>query len=131
MTDPIDPKLLRQLDEEFQDIRVRLGRLPRRAAPPELLHALKQEFEGGSWSARLRAWFSRPAVLRPVGALALAALLAGAWIAHWKWSERQFIDMQPLTTAHARYQDEALMPPADMAGSNFSGQLAMYYGDEN
>jgi hypothetical protein len=127
----IGPEMMRRMDEEFQSLRLRLNRLPRRPAPADLMRKLKSEYMGPSWLDRIRAWLAWPVIWKPVGVLALAALLAGAWIAHWKNSEDEFIDDQPLIAAHARYEQEALVPQGDMAHSEFGAHLAVYYGDEN
>src|SRR4051812_38674665 len=124
MNDPVDPDLLRLLDEEHQDLRLSLSRLPRRSAPPKLMRALKRKYIGRPWLDEWRAWFSWPVLWKPVSAFAVGAFLAGLWISKWKSSEAEFVDMQPLAAAHSRYQAESLVPPGDMAGSNFGAQLA-------
>lgn len=118
-------------NEEFKDLRLRLRQLPSRPAPTELISSLKREFIGPSWRDRLIGFFIRGPVWRPVGAVALSALIAVALLTHWKTSEQDFLDVQPLVTAHARYQNESLVPPGDLAGSGFGFQLASYYGEEN
>ncbi len=131
MNENIDENIFRHLNEEHQDLRLRLSRVPYRSAPPALLHALREKFAPTPTDSHWQRWFAWPVLWKPVGALALGALLAGAWIARWKVSEAELIDMEPLAAAHSRYQAETLVPAADMAGSNFGGQLAVYYGDED
>jgi len=122
---------LSQSNEEFKDLRLRLRALPIHSAPPALLHSLKQQFVGPTWKERFLSLFTGPAMWRPISAVAVAALVAGAWITHWKMSENDLLDVQPLVAAHARYQSESMVPSGDLAGSGFGFQLASYYGEEN
>ncbi len=118
-------------NEEFKDLRFRLRQLPAHSAPTLLIHSLRHEFIGPSWKERFVGMFRGPAMWRPIGALALIAAVAGVWITNWQLSEKDLLDIEPLVTAHARYQSESMVPSGDLAGSGFGFQLASYYGEEN
>ena len=118
-------------ENEFESLRLSLSRMPRHAAPEKLIRKLKKEYIGNPLLDALRSWFVWPVLWKPVGVLAVVALLAGVWVGKWKSSENNFIDAGPLLAAHARYQSQSLVPQKEIAGSNFGAQLASYYGDEN
>ena len=131
MNEPIDPNILRLLNETHQDIRLKLGRLPQHAAPAVLLRSLHHQYAETHWIEKIRAWFVWPTLWKPVGALTVAAVIAAAWMSHTRNKLDDYIDMQPLVAAHSRYQAETLVPDGDMAATNFDTQLAMYYGDQD
>jgi hypothetical protein len=122
---------LRASNEEHQDLRLRLRQLPSHSAPTSLIHALKRDFIGPSWSERFAGMFTARALWRPIGAAALVALITGVAITNRNSSEKDGIDIQPLVTAHARYQSESMVPAGDLAGAGFGFQLASYYGEDN
>lgn len=117
--------------ESMKSLKLRMTRLPQRTAPAALMRDLKKTYGAASWLDTVRNWFTWHNAWKPIGALALTALMAGVWVNRWKSSEEEFIDMDPLVTAHARYQAESLVPSSDMASCGYSGKLAAYYGDEN
>ena len=127
--DKNDP--LANSNAEFSELRLRLGKLRQRPAPSALIRSLKRDFIGSSWRDRIFEMFVGPALWKPASVLAVLGLLAGVWMNNWKSTENEMLDIQPLLTAHARYQSESMVPPGDLANSGFGFQLASYYGEEN
>lgn len=110
-------------------IELRLARLPKREAPPELIQKLKATYMRPLWRERLTAWAHTPLLWQPIGALAIGALIFSFWFLNKKNTADQ-IDLEPLLAAHSRYQLEVLVPQADLARSNFSAQLASYTSND-
>ena len=131
MNEPIEPELLRKLETEHQDLRLRLSRLPHRAAPPALLLRLKREYATTPWRARIKSWFAWPVIWKPASVALASVAVVGLWFNHSRVAEDDVIDMRPLVAAHSRYQAESLVPDGDLVGSNFGAQLANYYSNEN
>jgi hypothetical protein len=118
-------------NEEFKELRLQLRRLPAHEAPADLIHSLRRDFVGPTWRERFAGWFRGAGVWRPITALAMVALVAGALITKQQAAKQDALDIQPLVAAHARYEGESMVPAGDLAGSGFGFQLASYYGEDN
>jgi len=116
--------------EEVQSLRFMKGVLagsPRRAMPPELISAIEDGVAAPVW----RRVFARiPArVFVPAGALAALALIASLWLGVKRESPDQYIPLEPLMTAHARYTAETLVPQGSLVSSTYSAQLTAQNDD--
>lgn len=98
-----------------------LAAAPRRAMPSELVAAIEARVEGRATSwAWLRGFVSAPRLWAPAGALALAALLMTAWMSLLDRDPDQFVPLEPLLAAHARYTAESLVPEDNLVAASYS-----------
>jgi predicted anti-sigma-YlaC factor YlaD len=106
-----------------------LASAPRRAMPPELISAIEERLVKPSWTGRFWQGLRTPRVFVPAGALAALALFAGVWYGVRRDSPEQYIPLEPLMTAHARYTAESLVPQGSLVSSTYSAQLTAQYID--
>jgi hypothetical protein len=124
--------LCRKEINSFLEIKSRLVELPRRFAPPQLIEKLKKTHLSPTLRTNFWGRLSHPMVLRPIGAFAIGLLLVGLWLfTHRPKETIDFVDLDPLLAAHARYRTETLLRQGDLDRSDFSARLASYYKDEN
>jgi predicted anti-sigma-YlaC factor YlaD len=117
--------------EAVRDLKLRLAKMPHRYAPPELISSLQRTFTKVSIWARWRQTLARPWVWTPLSAVALLLILFGVWIQFQnRSSEENFIDLEPLLTAHSRYSTESSFSAPDIHRWDYSARLASYYQNE-
>jgi hypothetical protein len=114
----------------LRDIKQRLGNMSRLHAPTELLDRLKEIYLTPSLWERIREFFHFTPTWKPASAFALLALLLGLWFVRNRNGEDEVLNIEPLVAAHCRYEAENLVPTGDMMNSDFSAQLAVYYGEK-
>jgi hypothetical protein len=118
--------------DQIGNLKLRLAKLPRRYAPPELLSSLHEKFTRPSIWMRFLSRLARPRVWTPLGAIALFLLLFGLWFHIQNRSvEANYIDLEPLLTAHSRYSSESSFSSPDIDRWDYSSRLASYYKDED
>lgn len=123
--------MLRDDDHDFDAVRTRLARLPARSAPPQLILKLRKIMQQEPWYQKFFHWFLIPRVWKSVGAFGVVVCSVVTWMALRTEPEQAFVDMDTLLAAHSRYQEENLVPTADMAHADYSARLASFYDDEN
>ncbi len=106
-----------------------LASAPRRAMPPELISSIEQRLTQSTWTGRFWQGLKAPRVFVPAGAFAALALIAGLWFGVRRDSSEQYIPLEPLLTAHARYTAESLVPQGSLVSSTYSAQLTAQYND--
>ena len=118
---------------QFRAIKIRLNRIPQRMAPEALIQSLKKRYGSEpNWWRKIAAWMVPVPVWKPVTIAALIAVVtAMVLINKLSHKEEEFVDMDSLLVAHAKYQGESMVPEADMSQSNYSMRLASFYRDEN
>ncbi|MBI3554312.1 MAG: zf-HC2 domain-containing protein [Elusimicrobia bacterium] len=109
--------------EALRYMKAVLAAAPRRAMPPELLGAIEDAVASRSWTRLIPAALRAPRVFVPAGALAALALVAGLWLGLRRDASQDFIPLEPLMTAHARYTAETLVPQGSLVSSTYSAQL--------
>jgi anti-sigma factor RsiW len=118
--------------EELESLRYTkrlLASAPRRAMPPELISAIEERLDGASLPRHLWHVLQAPRVFVPAGALAALALFASLWFGVRRDSPEQYIPLEPLLSAHARYTAESLVPQGSLVSSTYSSQLTAQYND--
>jgi len=114
--------------QNIRDIKRRLAVLPSHRAPQELISRLKKTYLTPSVLTRIQQSFYFG--WKPVSAFALLTLLFGLWFFTKNNVDEDTLSLEPLLAAHSRYEAENLVPGGDMMASNFSAQLAVYYGEK-
>jgi anti-sigma factor RsiW len=104
-----------------------LSAAPRHAMPAAVYAAVQARVRRPVWGRRLLGFFRLPRVWVPAAALA-AALLS---FAYWREAKQEdYIPLEALSAAHARYTAESLAPQGGTSASDFSAQLAVYRYDD-
>jgi hypothetical protein len=83
------------------------------------------------WPFAVPSWLSSGNMFRPALAFAAALVVSVVFVVNRPQKEDEYVDLDSLLVAHAKYQGESLMPQADMSQSNYSARLASFYQDEN
>jgi anti-sigma factor RsiW len=110
--------------ERLERTKIRLAAMTKHIAPAALLSSLRRKHSAPTpW----RAWFT----WKPLAVMGAVAIVAGVWFSGRRSAASDYIDMDSLLAAHARYQEEALVPHVVMANARFSARLASFYDDEN
>lgn len=98
-----------------------LSGAPRRAMPPELVAAIEERLDRArSPFAWIRAFARTPRYWAPAAALATAALLVTTWVHVLQRDPDQYVPLEPLLAAHARYQAESLVPEDNLVAESYS-----------
>lgn len=110
--------------EEVRSLRATkrlLAGAPRRAMPPELVAAIEARLDRPRSSfAWLRGLSAAPRYWAPAGALAAAAVLMTVWTHVLDRDPDQYVPLEPLLAAHARYQAESLVPEDNLVAESYS-----------
>ncbi len=117
--------LCKECREEVESLRFMksvLAAAPRRAMPPELISDIERAAETPAWR-RLPQLILAPRFFMPAGALAALALVASLWVGARREKPEDFIPLEPLMSAHARYSAETLVPQGSLVSSTYSSQL--------
>ena len=121
--------LCREEVESLRTMKTVLADAPRRAMPPELISAIEDRAVRPSWLAVPPRFLNAPGIFAPAGALAALALVASLWLGFKRESPEQYIPLEPLMTAHARYTAETLVPQGSLVSSTYSAQLTAQNDD--
>ena len=98
-----------------------LAGAPRRAMPPELVAAIEARLERPKPPfAWLRGFTAAPRYWAPAAALAAAAVLMTVWTHVLARDPDQYVPLEPLLAAHARYQAESLVPEDNLVAESYS-----------
>jgi len=108
-----------------------LAAAPRRAMPTELISDIEAAVAPSRWPGRPLAILSSISARRliPAGALAALALVASLWLGIKRESPQDYIPLEPLLSAHARYTAETLVPQGSLVSSTYSAQLTAQNDD--
>lgn len=117
------------MTEDEREIQRRLAALPTHNAPAALLTRLKEIYLPLPWWHKILNPLIHPG-WKPLGTLAALALLVGLWFVRANNNHDDSVSLEPLLAAHSRYQAENLVPSGDLMASDFSAQLAVYYGEK-
>jgi anti-sigma factor RsiW len=104
-----------------------LAAAPRRSLPPAFLSALRRRLNRPTWRERARALFRLPRVWIPTTAIAAAAASLAIW---WGTEPEEYIPLEALSAAHARYAAESLAAQGAFSSADASAQLAAYHHDD-
>lgn len=110
-------------------VKERLSRADRRAMPPELIADIERAV-ARPWQLRWFPVLGRSTVLIPAGMVAAAGLIVGLWLGLTNNDPDQFVPLEPLLAAHARYEAEALLPEDTMVAARYSYHLANADGED-
>ena len=100
-----------------------LAAAPRRAMPADLISDIEARLSNpwrGLWLPKL----NQPRLFIPAGMLAATGLIVSLWLGFANKDADQFVPLEPLLAAHARYQAEGLVPEENMVAANYSYNLA-------
>ncbi len=98
-----------------------LASAPRRAMPPELVAAIEARLERRPGPlAWLKSFAGAPRYWAPTAALASAAVLLSLWFHVLDRDPDQYVPLEPLLAAHARYQAESLVPEDNLVADSYS-----------
>ena len=104
-----------------------LAAAPRHPMPAALLASVRRRLSRPSWRQKLMAAFRLPRVWIPATDFAAVGLSLAVW---WGVEPEDYIPLEALSAAHARYAAESLAPQGGLSSSDFSAQLAAYRYDE-
>lgn len=110
-------------------MKARLARADRRAMPPDLIAGIEAAV-ARPWHLRWFPVLGRSTVMIPAGMVAAAGIIVGLWLGMTNNDPDQFIPLEPLLAAHARYEAEALLPEDNMVAARYSYQLANADGED-
>ncbi len=108
----------------------RLAGAGRRAMPPDLIADIESRLVK-PWRARWFPVLGRPQVLIPAGMLAAAGLIVGLWMGLTSREPDQYVPLEPLLAAHARYEAESLVPEDNMVADSYSLHVANADGGDS
>lgn len=103
---------------------------PRRQLPPAVLAELEARLRDRPWWRRIPSWMRAPSVWMPAGASALAALCLGLWFGLRAAPAEEYLPLEPLLAAHARYSADRLLPDGDRDAADFSAHLVAYHEEK-
>lgn len=99
-----------------------LAGAPRRAMPPGLVASIEARLERPA-PARfgwLKSFVSTPRYWAPAATVAAVALVVTTWVHVVQRDPDQYVPLEPLLAAHARYQAESLVPEDNLVAESYS-----------